>query len=178
MAINPGMLIQTTNVWDASRLYEIEVGSPEFKELLVRLYQNINLIAVSLNNKDTGLYETIDEVICGQTYFSDPALNSTTSAQPIQRPVFRKVINFGALPNTAPKTAAHGIAPTTSYSFTRMYATATDPVNKLYIPIPYASSTAGKIIELSADATNVTITTASNLTAYTVCYVVLEYITT
>lgn len=178
MAINPGMLVQTTNVWDISRLYEVEIGSEEFRLLLVRLYQNMNAISVALNNKDAGLYETIDEVICGQTYFPDPTLNSSTTAYPIQRPVLRKVINFGALPNAALKSVAHGIAPTTSYSFTRIYATATDPVNRLYLPIPYASSTAGKIIELSADATNVNITTASNLTAYTLCYAVLEYITT
>lgn len=178
MAINPGMLIQTTNVWDASQLYQTDVTSPEFKELLVRLYQNINLVAVSLNNKDTGLYEVVDEVVCGQTYFPDPTLNSSTATQPIPRPVFRKTINFGALPNTTFTDVAHGIAPTNSYTFTRIYGTASDTTAHTYLPIPFASPTLVENIKIEVNGTNVRITTGSNRSSYNVCYVVLEYITT
>ncbi len=100
------------------------------------------------------------------------------------RQVFRKVIAFGALPNAGTKSVAHGIDTLPQdlpnnyigFSFTRIYATATDPVNELYIPIPYASNVAANVIEINVDATNVNITTASNKTAYTITYVVLEYI--
>ena len=39
--VNSGSYIGTTQVWDVSQIYDIEVNSPEFKELIVRLYQNI-----------------------------------------------------------------------------------------------------------------------------------------
>lgn len=175
--IRPGMSLPTTNVWDASQVATVDLGSEEFRQLLVRLYQNINLIAVATNNKDTGIYDVF-QTNCGQTYFSNPALTSATGASPIQRQVIRLVVNFGALPNNATKSVAHGIAPTASYTFTRIYATASDTTNKLYIPIPYATSTAADVIELSVDVTNVNIKTVSNKTAYAVCYVVLEYIMT
>ena len=56
-----------------------------------------------------------------------------------------------------------------------LYAGASIP-NSSFIPIPYASSTAGDIIELDVDGTNVNITTASDKTAYTHCLVVFGYI--
>lgn len=174
---NPGAFVPTTNIWDVSRLYEVEVGSPEFKELLVRLYQNVNNIALSLNIKDTGYYVQ-NEFVNGQAYFPNPALSSTTATQPTYRQVFRAVVNFGALPNAGAKSVAHGIpvtASVTTFSFTRIYATATDQTARSFIPIPYVSLAAANI-EISVDATNVTITTQSNRSSYTLCYVVLEYI--
>ena len=40
-----GAYAPTTFIWDVEQLQHIEVTSPEFKELLVRLYQNLNLMA-------------------------------------------------------------------------------------------------------------------------------------
>ncbi len=172
-----GAFVTTTNVWDLQQIQMVDVNSQEFKELLVRLYQNINNICIVLNIKDTGMYP-MTEYVNGQLWFPNPNNSSATTAaaNPIQRQVFRKVINFGALPNTATKSVAHGIICTAATSFTRIYATATDPVNKLYIPIPYASPVLANNIEINVDATNVNITTGSNRTAFTICYVVLEYI--
>lgn len=167
----------TTNIWDVSQIYSVEVNSPEFKELLVRLYQNLNLLATLVNLKDTGYYD-LQEFINGQQYFPNPALSSSTGTMPTYRPVYRKVINFGTLPNTGTKSVAHGITCTTATSFTRIYATATDPVGFNYIPIPYASPTLINNIELNVDATNVNITTGSNRTAFTITYCILEYLQT
>lgn len=178
MAKNPfnaGSFVPTTNVWDVARLYEIDVTSPEFKELLIRLYQNVNNIALLLNIKDTGVYNTF-EIINGQTYFPDPALNSSTSGTAIARQVYRTTVNFGALPNATTKSVAHNITTTPKTTFTRIYATASDTTGREYLPIPYASATVTDIIELSVDGTNVTITTGSDRTNFTVCYVVLEYL--
>jgi hypothetical protein len=170
-----GSFVTTTNIWDVQQLYQIDVTSPEFKELLVRLYQNINNIALVLNIKDTGMYNT-SEFVNGQVYFSNPANNSSTSANPILRQVYRTVINFGSLPNTGTKSVAHGISTNAAMTFTRIYAAASDTTGLNYIPIPYASPTATNNIELSVDATNVNITTGSNRTNFNVTYVVLEYI--
>ena len=172
---NASSFIPTTNVWDVASLYQVDVTSPEFKELLVRLYQNINNIALLLNLKDTGLYNTF-EIVNGQTYFPSPALNSSTSGTPENRSVYRTTVNFGALPNAATKSVAHNIITTPKTTFTRIYATASDTIGRFYVPIPYASATLTDVIELSVDGTNVNITTGSDRTNFTVCYVVLEYL--
>ncbi len=172
-----GAFIQTTQVWDVSQLQEVDVKSPQFKELLVRMYQQINNIANVLNVKDTGMYQ-LSEFVNGQLYFSNPALDSSTDQYPIDRPVLRKVINFGTLPNAAVKSVPHGITCTAMTSFTRIYATASDPVGFNYIPIPYASNAgATDMVELYVDATNVNIDTGTiDRTNFTITYVVLEYI--
>lgn len=171
---NVGLFIPTTDVYDVSALQEIDVNSQEFKYFLVRLRQSINNAALAINLKDSGYYVPT-EFINGQVYFPNPGLSSTTAQSPTYRQVFRKVIDFGALPDTASKSVAHGIITTAAYSFTRIYATASDTTAQSYIPIPYASTT-GDDIELSVDATNVTITTLSDRTSFDVCYVVVEYL--
>jgi len=169
--------VLTTNVWDVTQLSD-KAASPELKELLVRLYQNINNISNVLNIKDTGYYDNTQPTLCQQRFFSNPALSSQTTGNPIQREVFRIVINFGALPNTGTKSVAHNIPITTAYSFTRIYATASDMIALNFIPIPYASPVAANNIEINVDANNVNIITGSNRTNFTTTYVILEYITT
>lgn len=170
-----GAFIPTTNIWDVSQLYSMDVNSQEFKELLVRLYQNLNNISTMVNFKDTGFYDT-NEFVNGQLYFPNPALSSQTQQNPLFRQVFRLVIEFGALPNTATKSVAHNISINDAYTFTRIYATASDTTGLNYIPIPYASPVLANNIELNVDATNVNITTGSNRSNYSICYVVLEYL--
>jgi hypothetical protein len=169
-----GAFVNQNYVWDIQQLQESDL-SPQVKELLVRLYQNINNISMVLNLKDTGLYPTT-ETVNGQFYFPNPANNSTTAQRANLRNVYRKVINYTtALPNAGAAVIPHGITCTTATTFTRIYGVANDPTGKNYIPIPYASPTLANNIELKVDATNVTITTGSNRTNFTVTYVVLEY---
>jgi hypothetical protein len=172
-----GAFIPTTNVWDVSEIYSTEVGSPEFKELLVRLYQNLNNMALSVNVKDSAMY-TPGEFVNGQSFFPNPANNSSTSAAPSMRPAYRMLVNFGALPNATTAAVAHGLAANSGWTFTRIYGCATNPNTPQYLPIPYAGSGATGSIELWADGTNVNITTTANLSAYTTTYVILEYMKT
>ncbi len=174
--IESGAFVPTTNVWDdISALEQVDISSPQFKELLVRLYQNVNNIAILLNLKDTGYYPQT-EFVNGQLYFPQPTLNSSTQVAPIFRQVFRLVINFGALPNSTTKSVAHNIAINNAYTFTRIYGCASDTVSFHYIPLPYSSATLANNIELSVDATNVTVKTAANFSAYTITYIVIEYL--
>jgi len=171
-----GAFVPTTNVWDVTQIYSTDVNSPEFKELLVRLYQNLNLMANVVNVKDTGYYNT-QAFVNGQQFFPDPNLSSSSSTTPVFRPVTRKVINYTtALPNTGTATIPHGIAPNSSYTFTRIYATASDTTGKNYIPIPYASPTLANNIELKVDGTNVYIITGSNRSNFNITYIILEYL--
>lgn len=171
-----GSFVPTTNVWDVSEIYSTDVTSPAFKELLVRLYQNLNKMALVTNVKDSGMYVD-SEFVTSCQYFPSQSLSSATAQSPTLRPVFRKVVNFGALPNTATKSVAHGISPTASFTFTRIYGCSTNPSTS-YIPLPYAAPVLADNIELNADATNVNVKTGSNRTAYTVTYIILEYIKT
>lgn len=178
-----GVFLPTTDIFDRAILDQIDVNSQDFRDFLVRLYQATNNIALVTNIKDSGYYiET--EFINGQLWFENKSLSITASNSktPDYRQVFRKVINFGTLPTGAPafKNVAHGItfAANGAVRFTRIYGTATNPVTPMAIPIPYSSASAiANNLELFVDATNVRITTGgTNYSAYTACYVVLEYI--
>jgi len=87
-------------------------------------------------------------------------------------PIYRKVIDFGLLPNASSKNVAHGI--TTLAKVVRFYGTSGDGTYQ--IPIPHVN-TAGLNVSYSAyvDQTNVNITTggATHIAFY--AYVTIEY---
>lgn len=171
-----GAFLQTTQIWDVADIEQIDVKSPEFKELIVRLHQQINNVVNVLNIKDTGQYQ-LSEFVNGQVFFSNPALSSATVQVPEDRQVMRKVIYWTtALPNAGTVAIPHGITCTPMTTFTRIYGVANDTAGKNYIPLPYASPTLINNIELKVDATNVTIITGSNRTNFTKTYIVLEYL--
>jgi|SRR5690606_19161880 len=174
-----GSFVPTTYIWDVAQLEDIDVNSPEFRELLVRLYQNLNEVALNLNLRDTGYY-TSEEFINGQLFLRDPSLvndpNSTGLPSDLYRAVTRKVIIFGALPNAAEKSLPHGINVTPTTIFTRIYGTANDLTGTNYIPLPFASPVLADNIQVRVDATNVSVRTGSNRTNFTHSYIVLEWI--
>lgn len=166
------MFVPTTNVWDVSQIYQIESLDPQLRELLVRMYQNLNKMSVALNLKDTGYYGVL-EYVCGQQYFP---LNTSNQ---MGRGVYRKTFNIGALPNTSTLSTPHDIVLTDNLTFTRIYGVANDTAANTYLPLPYVSATAvANNIEVYVDATNINIVTGSNRTNYTTNYIVLEYIKT
>lgn len=169
-----GSFVPSTNVWEIQQIQEANLD-PKVKEILIRLYQNLNLISVVLNTKDTGIYD-LSEFVNGQLFFPNPSLNSSTPQSPTYRQPYRIVINFGALPNATTKSVAHGLTIQANWTLTRLYGAATNP-NTEFIPIPYASATdVAHNIELNMDTANINITTGANYSAYTVCYVVIEYL--
>jgi len=135
----------------------------------------LNQIALSCNSKTSGLYDT-DEFVTGNLFFPNPTLASTTE-RGVLRPTYRKVINFGALPNATTKTVAHGLDIQSSWTVTRLYGAATSTGGS-FIPIPYAHPTPANTVTLSADSTDIRINTGINRSTYTNTYVVLEYIKT
>lgn len=166
---NTGSFIPTSFSWELSQLQDTELD-PKLKSLMVRLYQNLNLMAIALNTKDTGLYYPM-EFVCGQQYFP-----SATNQLNSPRQVFRKIIDFGALPNTATKSVAHGVTINANTSITRIYGAATTPSTS-FIPLPFASPTALiDNIQLDMDATNINVTTGKDQTAYTTCYIIIEFL--
>jgi len=171
-----GVYVPQSLIWDVEDINEISVDSQEFTELLVRLFQNTTQGNIVLNQKTTGQY-LLEEYANSEQYFpNQDAISGSNDYPKTKRQVFRKVINFGALPNTATKSVAHNISLTNTYSFTRIYAATSDQTGMTYLPIPYASPILNQNIAIDIDTTNVNITTGIDRTNYTLCYVVLEYI--
>lgn len=146
--------------------------SIELSEKPEQLIQQLELIfkriSNTVNTKTGGLYQTLETAAFDQLF---------TPGNPQQfRSVYRKVVDFGALPNAGLKQVAHGIAFDTNFRLVRSYASATDPVGLNYIHLPFSSPTLNENIKLLVDGTNVNVTTAINYTAYTTCYVIIEYV--
>lgn len=174
-----GQFLPLTQIIDIEAIQSNEDIGDDFKQILIRIGQAFNDYALAINTKDTGIYTT-EEFVTGQVYFPNPTLDSTTAQAPVQRQVFRKVIDFGALPNTANKTVAHGIIFDANVTFVNIYASATaitiGPLTISGIPVPLQFAGSANKVDLRIDATNVNIETNFNATAYTKCYVVIEYI--
>jgi len=176
---NAGSFIPTTFILDTQQFYETEVNSEEFRELIVRLAQNLNNIALVLNTKDTGYYPAA-EFVNSQLFFPNPTGNTSTMQGNAYRQVFRTTVNFGALPNATTKSVAHNINISTTipstYSFTRIYGAASKPDQTSFIPLPYSSLTLLDNIELHVTDTNVVVTTGIDYSAWTITYIVVEYL--
>lgn len=165
--INTGLYVATTDVWEVSRIEQVDVTSDEFKTLLVRLYQNINNIALALNLKESAYYIQ-EQFVNGQQFF--PA---TTDTGAPYRAAYRLVVNIGALP-LGVKSVAHGMTITDAWTFTCIYGEASDQVLHNYYPIPFAGA-AGSYISLRVDNTNVVIDNNSGVT-FNECKTVLEFL--
>jgi hypothetical protein len=171
---NFGIFVPTTNIWDVTNLSNVD---PALKELLVRMYQNINNISIALNLKDSGVYNT-QPFVTGKTLFPNPALTSASSTVPAMRPIMRAFIPYlQPLPNATFVNIPHNLVINSSWSFIDIYGVGNDPVGKNYIPLPYASPTPANNIEVAVNATDIVVTTGSNRSNFTVNYFVLEYVT-
>lgn len=169
MPIDSSTLISITSTIDPTLIRDIDINSDEFRSFMVSLIENINSISLAVNDKDVGIYSE-GEILSGQKFFP-------VSTNKVDRATRRKVIDFGALPNTTTKSVAHGLDITWGYIFTRIYAVASDTTGLTRLPIPYASATAADIIELWSDGTNINIKTGKDRTAFDTTYVVIEYLT-
>lgn len=89
------------------------------------------------------------------------------------KPLYRKTINIGALPNKATKTINHNIADIST--IVRLYGYATNYTN--YIPLPYShSDTIGLSVVLYATKTQVGVQTGADRSAYAQAEITIEYV--
>ncbi len=167
---NTGSFIPTTNVWDVSRIAEVDVKSPEFKELLVRLYQNINNIALVLNTKETG-YCLTQEFNTSKMLFNN---TSTLNSQQDLRSIYRLVVDTGALV-AGVKSVPHNLPFDASWKMLFISGSATDTVHLLYYPLPFSHTIAAGDIQVAVDGTNVNIDNQSGV-VFDFSYVSLEYV--
>ena len=89
------------------------------------------------------------------------------------KPIYRKVVNFGALPNATSKSVAHNIS--NIAMITDIRGVALNPSTNTYLTLPYATTTATQNLQLYVNLTNITANTGFNLSIYTTTYIILEY---
>lgn len=88
-------------------------------------------------------------------------------------PIYKKTVNFGALPNATSKDVAHGISNLERVVKIEGYAyRSSDDTN---FPIPFASENTGASIGVSTTSTNISIGTGIDRSNVTECYVTLYY---
>ena len=89
------------------------------------------------------------------------------------KPLYRTVVNTGALPNNTTKTIPHSISNIKKITF--LHGVAHNTVTDGYIPLPYASVTSAQTCMVYAGVQNVYFTTQADLSAYLESYMILEY---
>lgn len=139
------------------------------------LVEHLKKISNAVNVRTIGWYLD-QELLAGNAFI--PGANIAGNASPQQfRQVLRMVVNFGPLPNAGTKSVPHGIVFNSNFTLINLYAAATDPIALIGFPIPYADPIALiNAVALTIDSTNVNITTGTNKTNFTRCYVVIEYL--
>ena len=84
-------------------------------------------------------------------------------------PVYRKVINFGALPNSTTKSVAHNISGTFTVIKLESICYSSTKSNPIYPSF-------GGYVDLFVSGGNITIITNVSLVVYTSSYVTIEYV--
>lgn len=166
--MNTGSYIPTTNIWEVSQLHDIDVNSDDFKRLLVRLYQNINNIALVVNTKVTG-YQIQQEFVSGKLFYNA----SANPNDPLQlRPGFIITINTGAL-GAGITSINHNISVTNTFQWMFISGAATNSGTLVGYPLPFAGAT-GNNIEVTVTLTQIVINNQSGVT-FDNSQVTLEY---
>lgn len=142
----------------------------------LQLRKYLNNIASALNVKENGFYLEEETPTAGVFI---PIATPKSSANVKFRPMFRKVVDFGALPNATTKSVPHGISTTENYSIIKLQGGATDAgVSTLNsaLAIPMDGIPNNQRVSLTMDATDVIIQTSMDRTNYTRTFIVIEYI--
>lgn len=147
----------------------------EWQDARAFVVEQFKKLANAVNLREIGFYLD-QELLSGKAFI--PGINETLDQGNSQqfRTVLRKVIDFGTLPNATTKSVLHEIIVDYNFTLVFMGAYATDPVGLISFPIPYADpNTLANAVSLTMDDDNVNITTGSNRSNYTRCFVTIEY---
>lgn len=139
------------------------------------IVEQLKRISNAVNIREIGWFLD-EELLSGKAFIPGSTNPDDAGTSQVFRQVLRKVVDFGALPAAGTKSVPHGISFTDNFTLVQMFAAATDPVALTAIPIPYASPTAANNIALDMDSTDVNITVGADQSAYTRCFVTIEYL--
>ena len=120
------------------------------------------------------LHDTDGEIIYPQTISN---MDYSTSEQDTGckwidgKPIYRKTVNTGTMPNNTRKQVAHGIS---NLGFIISMSGAAYG-NSTYLPIPYTDTTSANSLGLYASTTDIILFTSTNMSYLTTSYVTLYY---
>lgn len=89
------------------------------------------------------------------------------------KPIYRKVINCGALPNNSIKNVTHNITNLSNVIFANGISYSSTTGN--YFPIPYSADSLQAQVKMWVTNTDVSLQTLSDRSNYTTTYIILEY---
>lgn len=139
------------------------------------LVEQLSKISNAVNIREIGYYYD-EEIETGKSFIpADEMLGSNSSDSQQSRAIFRKVIDFGPLPNAGAKTVPHGITFDSNLTLISLSAGATNPTSLDAIPVPFSSPTLNENIKLHITSTDVRILTGIDYSDYTRCFVTIEY---
>jgi len=136
------------------------------------IVENFKKISNAINIREIGWY--LDEqLLSGKAFIPGVSTVANNVTQQF-RQILRKVIDFGAL-QLGTKSVPHGIVFNDRFTLIQLWASSTDPVAFVAIPIPFVSTTGGDV-EINMTVTNINITCTTNRASFTRTFVFVEYI--
>ena len=129
-----------------------------------------------------GVFKSITAIKYEPTYFMKNTYNADNMYSTDEmivgkwidgKPLYRKTIDCGALPNATTKLIAHNIE--NIGEIVKISGTATNPSADLTMVLPHSSTTAGSQVMAACTSTSIQISSSINLTAYSKSYVTIEY---
>lgn len=141
------------------------------------IVEQLKRVAQAINIREIGWFLD-EELISGKQFIPSSSSYSSSSSNSQQyRTILRKVIDFGALPNTATKSVPHGIVVDSNFTLMQIYGAATDSTGMLSIPLPFVSAASpARPIQLFMTSSDVVVITTENNSNYTRSFIVLEFI--
>ena len=91
--------LPTTQIWDPSEIEKMDVNTPEFKRFLLSMHQNMNSMAMAVNEKASGTMGSQDAIV-GKVDLGGVNTATTFPSGKSTFDLYRKVINFGPIDNT------------------------------------------------------------------------------
>lgn len=152
-----------------------DVAPDKWEDARPFIVEQLKSHANAINVREIGFYID-EELLSGKAFIpsTEQLVDSGDSQQ--FRSILRKVIDFGALPNATTKSIPHDIVFDMNFTLIQLWASATDPINFIAIPIPFDSAGLAQGIQITMDATYINIKTQSNRSTFTRCFVIIEYI--
>lgn len=136
------------------------------------LVEQLKKISNAVNIREIGWL--LDEELLSGKAFIPSAINNTGEMQQF-RTVLRKVIDFGALPDSSTKTVPHGIVVNDNFTLIDLWGAATDPNGLVSIPLPFVAQTVATSISLFMNSTDVIVTTHDVKSQFNRCFIFIEY---
>lgn len=150
----------TLSEWDIRSSIQIEVGStPTAYEL-----GSSHSVLVNRGNGNEKIYDSENTELYSTR---EKRIGTWIDGKPL----YRKIIDYGTLPNTTTRTLEHNISNVDI--FTKVEGIANDGIT--FLPLPYAHSNVAFNVVLNTTKTYVSIATNSDRTTYTKTYITLEY---